>query len=297
MVLRFDAIAFILGLGYVMGLRASMILCAGGVLSNFVLVPLIWMIGQHFPDAAVYPGDGADRGDDGRPRSSAATCASSASARSRRPGIFGIIKSLQDRGRLLLDRGEGVPARRGRRPASAPTATSDHADPDRRRRVGASPSRSSSATSDADGRRRRSSASALTLVFSFFFTSVAANAIATTARNPVSGHDDADDHHLVGRAARVRRLGPHRDVLRHGDRRHGLHGALGLGPDDHGPEDRLLAGLDARRAGAGQVPRRHRGVGRVGPRRSSLLAQTFQFGEAAPGDTRAGARRRRRPRS
>jgi len=28
---------------------------------------------------------------------------------------------------------------------------------------------------------------ALTLVFSFFFASVAANAIATTARNPVSG--------------------------------------------------------------------------------------------------------------
>jgi len=28
---------------------------------------------------------------------------------------------------------------------------------------------------------------ALTLLFSFFFTSVAANAIATTARNPVSG--------------------------------------------------------------------------------------------------------------
>ena len=38
---------FILGLGYVMGLRSSMILCAGGVLSNFVLVPLIWMIGSH----------------------------------------------------------------------------------------------------------------------------------------------------------------------------------------------------------------------------------------------------------
>ena len=29
----FDAIGFILGLGYVMGLRSSMILCAGGVLS------------------------------------------------------------------------------------------------------------------------------------------------------------------------------------------------------------------------------------------------------------------------
>ena len=50
----FDAISFILGLGYVMGLRSSMILCAGGFLSNFVLVPLIWMIGSHLPDA-VYP--------------------------------------------------------------------------------------------------------------------------------------------------------------------------------------------------------------------------------------------------
>ena len=53
-VVSFDAIGFILGLGYVMGLRSSMILCAGGVLSNFVLVPLVWMIGnQH--SAAVYP--------------------------------------------------------------------------------------------------------------------------------------------------------------------------------------------------------------------------------------------------
>src|SRR5450755_2180001 len=50
----FDAISFILGLGYVMGLRSSMILCAGGVLSNLVLVPLIWMIGSH-NTTAVYP--------------------------------------------------------------------------------------------------------------------------------------------------------------------------------------------------------------------------------------------------
>ena len=54
MVLGFDAIGFILGLGYVMGLRSSMILCAGGVLSNFVLVPLIWFVGSHL-DSAVYP--------------------------------------------------------------------------------------------------------------------------------------------------------------------------------------------------------------------------------------------------
>src|SRR5207344_2965839 len=55
LVLRFDAIGFILGLGYVMGLRSSMLLCAGGALSNFILVPLVWFIGSHLPDTAVYP--------------------------------------------------------------------------------------------------------------------------------------------------------------------------------------------------------------------------------------------------
>jgi putative OPT family oligopeptide transporter len=53
-VVKFDAVAFILGLGYVMGLRSSMILVAGGVLANFVIVPLIWMMGRQF-DMAVYP--------------------------------------------------------------------------------------------------------------------------------------------------------------------------------------------------------------------------------------------------
>ena len=56
MVVSFDAICFILGLGYVMGLRSSMILCAGGFFSNFVLVPLIWMIGSTSRTLAVYPG-------------------------------------------------------------------------------------------------------------------------------------------------------------------------------------------------------------------------------------------------
>src|SRR5579863_9699062 len=54
MVFSFDAIGFILGLGYVMGLRSSLILCAGGALSNLVLVPMIWFIGSHL-DSAVYP--------------------------------------------------------------------------------------------------------------------------------------------------------------------------------------------------------------------------------------------------
>ncbi len=51
----FDAISFILGLGYVMGLRSSMILCAGGVLANLVLVPLVFFVGQHVV-GTVYPG-------------------------------------------------------------------------------------------------------------------------------------------------------------------------------------------------------------------------------------------------
>ena len=50
MVFNFDAISFVLGLGYVMGLRISLIFCAGGILVNFVLVPMIWFIGSHMGD-------------------------------------------------------------------------------------------------------------------------------------------------------------------------------------------------------------------------------------------------------
>ena len=94
MVFRFDAISFILGLGYVMGLRSSMVLCAGGVLSNFVLVPLIWMIGSQFPDIAVYPGTTpiagmtADEIFRGYVRFIGVGTIATA-------GIFGIIKSLK----------------------------------------------------------------------------------------------------------------------------------------------------------------------------------------------------------
>ena len=69
-VVRFDAIGFILGLGYVMGLRSSMILCAGGVLSNFVLVPLVWMIGREHTTAAPARSSKAHR-----PRTGSSNCA------------------------------------------------------------------------------------------------------------------------------------------------------------------------------------------------------------------------------
>ena len=54
MVFSFDAIGFILGLGYVMGLRSAMVFCAGSILTSFVLVPLIWFIGSH-TDISLYP--------------------------------------------------------------------------------------------------------------------------------------------------------------------------------------------------------------------------------------------------
>ena len=65
MVLAFDAVAFILGLGYVMGLRSSAVLVAGGLLSNLVLVP------HHLDDWPAHarrrvPGHGSDRRHDRR---------------------------------------------------------------------------------------------------------------------------------------------------------------------------------------------------------------------------------------
>ncbi len=85
----------------------------------------------------------------------------------------------------------------------------------------------------------------LTLVFSFFFTSVAANAIATTARNPVSGMTMLTI--IISSAVLLR---------------FGLSGTTGMffvmaiagmvctalsvsGPDDHRSQDRVLAGLHA----------------------------------------------------
>src|SRR5579885_607456 len=55
MVFNFDAVSFILGLGYVMGLRVALVFCAGGVLVNFLLVPLIWFVGSHMGNLVLYP--------------------------------------------------------------------------------------------------------------------------------------------------------------------------------------------------------------------------------------------------
>ena len=183
-VLNFDAVAFILGLGYVMGLRSSMILCAGGFLSNFVLVPVIWMIGRHLPDAAVYP--------------AAIPIAKMTAAQIFRgyvryvgvgaiatAGIFGILKSLR-----IIAGSFSIAARTFRHGEAAAPARTDRDIP-----IVAILGGVLLSTLAAGVFYSTLGQSllvvlvgvVLTLLFAFFFTSVAANAIATTARNPISG--------------------------------------------------------------------------------------------------------------
>jgi len=159
-----------------------MILVAGGVVSNFVLVPLIFMIGKHVPEA-VYPatipiGDmDASQIFRGYVRYIGVGAIATA-------GIFGIFKSLR-----VIAGSFGVAAKAFR----AGEVHGERTDRDISIMtillgviVGAI------LVAIFFGSLRPTVVVLvvgllLTLIFSFFFTSVAANAIATTARNPVSG--------------------------------------------------------------------------------------------------------------
>jgi putative OPT family oligopeptide transporter len=181
--LSFDAIGFILGLGYVMGLRSSLVLCAGGALSNLVLVPLIWMIGSHMPDAAIYPGTipiakmSAAEIFRGYVRFIGVGAIATA-------GIFGILKSLR-----IVAGSFSVALHAFRRGETAGERT-DRDIPVMAILLGVIVSTVGVGVFLANLTSAPAAIAAgllLTVVFSFFFTSVAANAIATTARNPVSG--------------------------------------------------------------------------------------------------------------
>ncbi len=183
MVFNFDAVGFILGLGYVMGLRSSMVLCAGGVLANFVLVPIVWFVGRYLPDA-LYP--------------AAAPIAGMTAAQIFRgyvrfvgvgaiatAGIFGIVKSLR-----IVAGSFGIAIRTFRAGEAPRDERTDRDMSLMTMLVGVV------VTTLAAGIFFSSLHTTftvvlvglgLTLLFSFFFTSVAANAIATVARNPVSG--------------------------------------------------------------------------------------------------------------
>ena len=181
--LSFDAISFILGLGYVMGLRSSMILCAGGVLSNLVLVPLVWMIGGEHT-AALYPAT--------IPISKMTAAmifrnyvrfvgvGAIATA-----GIFGILKSMR-----IVAGSFGVALKAFRAGETASGERTDRDIPIVSLLAGIAIGAVAVALLLGSLSTTPSVLLAgilLALLFSFFFTSVAANAIATTARNPVSG--------------------------------------------------------------------------------------------------------------
>ena len=184
MAFSFDALGFILGLGYVMGLRSSLILCAGGTLSNFVLVPAIYYVGKNFPGQLVYPGllpiaeMTANQIFRGYVRFIGVGAIATA-------GIFGIVRSLP----IVLG-SFSIAAKAFRAGGAAAIERTDSDLKISQMLIGVVV-----ATLSVGVFLGNLGTTAvvtliglgLTLIFSFFFTSVAANAIATTARNPVSG--------------------------------------------------------------------------------------------------------------
>jgi putative OPT family oligopeptide transporter len=183
MVVRFDAISFILGLGYVMGLRSSMILCAGGVLSNLVLVPLVWYFGR----------DSAISGYLGTPVSPDMAAAAVFRNYVRfigvgaiaTAGIFSILKSLK-----IIQGSFSIAARAFKHGEAAGQERTDRDMPIMTILIGVILSAVAAGVffNTLEGTLIAVLIGLLlTLIFSFFFASVAANAIATIARNPVSG--------------------------------------------------------------------------------------------------------------
>lgn len=183
MVFNFDAVGFILGLGYVMGLRSALMFCAGGILTNFVIVPLIWFIGSHL-NAAVYPGTIPISAMDALAiyRNYARFIGVGAIATA---GIFGVLKSL----RVIVGsfsiafkafrHGEPAQAERTDRDISMVSIV-----------LGVVLATVAVGVFFASLQPTWAAlfvGVVLLILFSFFFTSVAANAIATTANNPASG--------------------------------------------------------------------------------------------------------------
>jgi len=183
MVFSFDAIGFIMGLGFVMGLRRSLLFCAGSVLTSFVLVPLIWFIGSH-TDITLYPAvipiSKMTAVEIYRNYVRFIGVGAIATA-----GIIGILKSLR-----VVAGSFGIALHAFRHGEAAATERTDRDIPVLSLLLGVVAS--SIGVAIFFGRLQVSwtvlaLGLVLTLVFSFFFTSVAANAIATTANNPASG--------------------------------------------------------------------------------------------------------------
>jgi putative OPT family oligopeptide transporter len=281
MVFNFDAIGFILGLGYVMGLRSAIVFCAGGIMANFVLIPLIWFTGSHMP-FAVYPGT--------------TPIAHMTAAEIYRnyvrfigvgaiatAGILGVIKSLR-----VIVSAFGIALRTFRHGEAQHSERTDRDVPILAILLGIVIGALAVAIFFGSFKVSFTVLAAglvLTLVFAFFFTSVAANAIATTANNPASG--------MTMLTVIISAL-----VLL----RFGLSGTTGMF------FVMAIAGMVCTalcvsgqfitdlKAGywLGSTPAAQQKVKFLGVILAAitagltiiLLAHTFQFGEAAPGDTR-----------
>jgi putative OPT family oligopeptide transporter len=183
MVVKFDAISFILGLGYVMGLRSALVFCAGSIMTSFVLVPLVWFVGSHI-DVAVYPATipiakmtaGMIYSNYVRFIGVGAIAAA---------GIVGILKSLR-----VVAGSFGIALHAFRHGEAPDTGRTDRDMPLLTMLLGVVVGALCVAAFFANLRVSWTVLVVgllLTLLFSFFFTSVAANAIATTANNPASG--------------------------------------------------------------------------------------------------------------
>jgi putative OPT family oligopeptide transporter len=182
MAFKFDAISFIMGLGYVMGLRTSLTFCAGSILTSFVLVPVIWYFGSHIDAAAnpAFPIANMTAAEIVRNYVRFIGVGAIAMA-----GILGILKSLR-----VVAGSFGIALRTFRHGEAAAPERTDRDISIISILLGVVVS--SLAVAIFFGRLQVSwtvlaLGLALTLLFSFFFTSVAANAIATTANNPASG--------------------------------------------------------------------------------------------------------------
>src|ERR1035437_1259689 len=183
MVFSFDAVSFILGLGYVMGLRSALVFCAGGIFASFVLVPAIWFFGQHM-DFSVYPAviPVAKMTATEIYRNYVRFIGVGAIATA---GIIGIIKSLR-----VVAGSFGIALQAFRHGEAAHTERTDRDVPVLSLLLGVIVG--SIAVALFFSRLQVSwtvlaMGLVLVLLFSFFFTSVAANAIAVTANNPASG--------------------------------------------------------------------------------------------------------------
>lgn len=183
MVFGFDAIGFILGLGYVMGLRSAIVFCAGGIMANFVLIPLIWFTGSHM-EFAVYPGTTpiAHMTAVEIYRNYVRFIGVGAIATA---GIVGVIKSLK-----VIVSAFGIALHTFRHGEAPQTERTDRDIPILTILLGVVIGALAVAIFFGSLKVSFTVLAAglvLTLLFAFFFTSVAANAIATTANNPASG--------------------------------------------------------------------------------------------------------------